>query len=111
MKQGDPISALLFIAIVEACLRKCRAKWTRLSKRRSNHCFGIVIDDVNEPLTNLRFADDIMLISQSRADTAKMLSDLSEAAAKCGLHVHFGKTKVMTTQQNGGEMQGIKLTK
>ena len=58
VKQGDPISALLFIAIVEACLRKCRAKWTRLSKRRSNHCFGIVIDDVNEPLTNLRFADD-----------------------------------------------------
>lgn len=38
-----------------------------------------------------------------------MLSDLSEAAAKCGLHVHFGKTKVMTTQQNGGEMQGIKF--
>ena len=77
--------------------------------RRKSHCHGIVIDDVNDPLTNLRFADDIMLVAQSRSDTTKMLRDLSEAAARKGLHMHFGKTKVLTTQQAGGEMQGIKL--
>ena len=47
-------------------------------------------------LTNLRFADDVILVAQSRSDIAKMLHHLQKSAAKFGLKIHFGKTKVMT---------------
>ena len=108
VRQGDPISALLFISIIEACMRECKNKWSRLNQRRTRHGFGILLDGC-EPLTNLRFADDILLASQSKTDASKMLADLASTAAKYGLQVHFGKTKVMTTEQSGGEVGGIKL--
>ena len=47
-------------------------------------------------LTNLSFADDVILVAQSRSDVRKMLQDLSVAAAKYGLKIHFGKTRIMT---------------
>ena len=50
-------------------------------------------------LTDLRFADDVLLFSTCRADIAKMIVDLSREAKKYGLKIHMGKTKVMTTAQ------------
>ena len=38
--------------------------------------------DPAEPLENLRFADDLLLIAQSMSDTRKMLADLREEASK-----------------------------
>ena len=47
-------------------------------------------------LTNLRFADDVILVAQQRSDIRKMLLDLRQTATKYGLKIHMGKTKVMT---------------
>ena len=98
VKQGDPVSALLFIAVMEECFRSLKQRWNGLNLRRTRHYYGIVIDDAADPLTNLRFADDVLLVAQSRQDAAKMLTDLKHEAAKYGLVVHLGKTKILATR-------------
>ena len=97
VKQGDPISGLLFISVMEIIFRSLKAKWNKLNSRRSGRYIGLVIDDPEDPLTNLRFADDVALFSTSRQDIAKMLGHLREEALKYGLVVHLGKTTVLTT--------------
>ena len=47
-------------------------------------------------LTNLRFADDVALFAQQRADIVKMLQHLSDRSATFGLEIHFDKTKILT---------------
>ena len=49
-------------------------------------------------LTNLRFADDVLLFSHSRQDIAKMIAHLRDEVAKYGLKLHMGKTKILTTE-------------
>jgi hypothetical protein len=96
VKQGDPISALLFIAVMEACFGSLKRKWHDANKRRSGQYFGIVIDSTEDPLTNLRFADDVLLFAHTRQDVAKMITNLKDEAAKYGLKLHLGKTKILT---------------
>ena len=97
VKQGDPISGLLFIAVMEICFDTLKEKWCTLNKRRSGQYFGIVIDDDQDPLSSLRFADDVLLMDQNRSDVCKMLSHLRVEAAKYGLAMHLGKTKILTS--------------
>ena len=80
-------------------MRTVKRRWVSLNARRTGHGYGIVIDDTDDPLTNLRFADDILLVAQSQADASKMLSDLAKEASTYGLEIHFEKIKVLTTQQ------------
>ena len=56
----------------------------------------MLIDSATDPLLDLRFADDILLVSQSRSDAAKMVRDLANEACKFGLKLHPGKTKLLT---------------
>ena len=49
VKQGDPVSALLFIAVVEQCFRSLKKRWKNTNRRRSGQYFGIVIDDPENP--------------------------------------------------------------
>ena len=94
VKQGDPISALLFIAIMQASFSDLQSKWQRLDARRTGVKYGIEFPQ-GQP-TNLRLADDVILVAQQRSDIRKMLIDLRQTASKYGLKIHMGKTKVMT---------------
>lgn len=47
-------------------------------------------------MSNLRFADDIVLISDSVDDMLKMLEDLRKESSRIGLKMNVGKTKIMT---------------
>ena len=76
-KQGNPISPILFNACLESILRKIKAKW-----RKKKH--GITLK-ATERRTNLRFADDLLLIGTSLAQARAMLSDLISEASKYGL--------------------------
>ena len=96
VKQGDPISALLFIAIMQACFSELQGRWANANKRRTGVLFGISIAPGIRNLTELRFADDVILVAQSKSDVTKMLQDLATFSAKYGLKLHFGKTKIMT---------------
>ena len=94
VKQGDPISGLLFIAVMQARFGDLNKKWAMLNHRRQGIKFGIDVD--GRILTELRFADDVLLFSQQRSDVTKMLSHLSATARRFGLKINFSKTKVLT---------------
>ena len=83
-RQGDPISPILFNSALEALMRKLCEKW------RSKGKLGVSIR--NRRLTNLRFADDLLLFAPSLRGAKQMLSDLVSEAAQLGLKVHETKT-------------------
>ena len=67
---------------MEVIFRKLKARWNKLNMRRGGHYYGMVIDNSSYPLTNLRFADDVLLIAASKGDVGKMITDLSKEAEK-----------------------------
>ena len=96
IRQGDPLSALLFSMVMETIFGALKKKWAALNRRRSGQYIGLVIDDPEDTLSNLRFADDVILLATGPRDLKKMLNDLAAEASKYGLKIHTGKTTVMT---------------
>ena len=89
VKQGDPLSSLLFNCVSESLMRKLKDKWE--SKE-----WGIPLQPHTKArLTNLRFADDILLTATSLTHLTHMLSDLEMLANTVGLHIHPDKTKIL----------------
>ncbi|KAG1669363.1 putative uncharacterized transposon-derived protein F52C9.6 [Nymphon striatum] len=82
VRQGDSISPKLFTACLENVFRGLN--WT--SK-------GIPIN--GDRLTNLRFADDVVLFSESPQELQLMVEELRTASSKVGLEINLSKTKVM----------------
>lgn len=58
------------------------------------HDVGININ--GEFLNHLRFADDIVLVSETHANLEHMLKSLEEESRKCGLHMNAAKTCLLT---------------
>ena len=71
VKQGDILSPLLFNAVLEHAMQK----WKR--KLRS-HGFCLHPDNEQERLTNVRYADDILLFGKSVGEVVSMLELLVE---------------------------------
>ncbi len=86
VKQGNPLSPNLFNAILEV-IRDL--DWEN---------FGIKIDGVF--LNHLRFADDIVLISEKRNEIEILLNELIASSAKAGLQINISKTKSMSNVPN-----------
>lgn len=85
VRQGDPISPILFSATLEQIFRDL--KWEN---------YGISIN--GEKLNNLRFADDIVLISNKAEDIQAMLTELSNQCKLRGLLINESKTRMMTNR-------------
>lgn len=49
----------------------------------------------DEKLTNLRFADDILITARTLPQVKKMLQDVADAAKEVGLELHPDKTKIL----------------
>ena len=96
VKQGDPLSALLFIAVMQDLCGRLKIRWAKANYRRTGLPFGVEIAGASETLMSLRFADDVVLLSQSKSDITKMLVDFSKYAAEYGLRINFEKTKILT---------------
>ena len=96
VRQGDPLSALLFIAIMQDLCGTLQVKWAKASARRKGHPFGIEIAKDGRFLTNLRFADDVLLVAQSKSDLVKMLTHFSDRSSVYGLKLNYDKTKILT---------------
>ena len=88
VKQRDVLSPLLFNAGLEHAMRK----W----KLRIQHC-GLHCGH-NELLTNVRYADDLMLYARSDSDLPSMAECLVEELAAVGLNLNTSKTKILTTE-------------
>ena len=66
-KQGDPLSSLFFNALLEGVMRKVKPHWL-------NKGWGLQLGhSTSTRLTNLRFADDILLTADSQTHLRKML--------------------------------------
>jgi len=89
VKQGDPLSSLLFNSVTESLLRTTKQKWQIKRWGIRTH------PNDNTTITNLRFADDILLLSTSLPHITAMLTDLSIEAGKIGLQLHPDKTKIL----------------
>ncbi|CAH2084829.1 unnamed protein product [Euphydryas editha] len=83
VKQGDPLSPKLFIAVLEMIFKKL--DWKNL---------GIRIND--KYLSHLRFADDIILVSKSSSELEQMIHHLQVENTRVGLEMNLEKTKLMT---------------
>ena len=92
VKQADPLSSLLFNACLEQLAQQLKEKW-------STQAYGIQLGFAPETwLTNLRFADDILLISTTLPQLTHMLIDLRREAKQYGLEIHPGKTNCCPTR-------------
>ena len=86
-KQGDPISPIVFNSVLEEVMRDVKTEWSR--KR-----YGLQLGHGGETLTNLRFADDIVIIARTLPQIKQMIADVAAASAKTGLKLHPEKTKI-----------------
>ena len=104
-KQGDPLSSLLFNCLSEEIFRECRAKW---GKRKYGLRLGFADP---ERLTNLRFADDVMLIGATLTQLRRTLGDIVEVAKRTGLELHPQKTKILHNVESRRPRKSPEYTK
>ena len=110
-KQGDPLSSLLFNAILEDIFGDVSQLWE--SRRYGIHLSGAPCDD----LTNLRFADDVLLFARTLPQLQQMVAKFQCAARARGLLMHPDKTKILTnaTRHTGratskfADIEGMRL--
>ena len=84
MKQGNVISPLLFNVALEVTFKTWKERLTY---------HGILLAEDAERLTNIRYADDVMIYAKSLEELHVMLTMLMEELAKIGLHLNSSKTK------------------
>lgn len=82
VRQGDTISPKLFTAAMEDVFRKL--DWEN---------YGIPID--GEKLNHLRFADDIVLITNNLKEAETMVKELEAESKKIGMKINMDKTQMM----------------
>ena len=62
---------------------------------------GIYLSDQDRDcLTNLRFADDVMLFATSKGQMQNMMCEFKEATKKVGLTIHPKKTKILSSESS-----------
>jgi hypothetical protein len=83
VKQGDPLSPKLFNCLLEYLFKNLNWKEK-----------GIAINE--KWLSNLRFADDVALFSESKDDLLAMIEDLRSISSTAGLEINMDKSKIIT---------------
>lgn len=86
VRQGDPLSPRIFIAVLQSIMKNL--KWK--SK-------GIYIN--GKYLSNLRFADDIVLFAETAPQLEIMIREIHNVSCKIGLQLNTNKTKIMTNSK------------
>ena len=97
VKQGDPVSALLFIAVMEQCFRslKKNAGKVQIGGDLVNiSVLSLMTQKVHSPIYASHTTFFCLRIQVP--DLTKMISHVREEAAKYGLRMHLGKTKILS---------------
>ena len=92
VRQGDPLSPILFINVLGDVLRDIAEKW---EKQKRGSIVGAWGDQFGR-LTHLLFADDTTLVAKSKKDLVAMLKDIQESFACVGLTLNVSKCKIQT---------------
>ena len=90
-KQGDPLSSLLFNTVLQYSLKDEIQRW---QKKKGMAIY--LSDHDHDCLTNLRFADDVMLFATSKEQIRKMLCEFKKVTEKVSLRIHPDKTKILS---------------
>ncbi|KAK6761046.1 hypothetical protein RB195_022203 [Necator americanus] len=99
VRQGDSTSPKLFTAALQWIMKSL--SWEEK---------GIRVD--GRFLSNLRFADDIVLFSSSTSEAETMLSELNEAGKRIGLRINRKKTQFMKNaycEDGGVQLEGSQI--
>ena len=93
VRQGDVLSPLLFNTGLDLVMSRWKARL---------HKHGIKMDekDTSERLTNVRFADDLVIYASLLEELTEMLDILVEELQVMGLELNASKSKIFTTDQN-----------
>ena len=91
VRQGDPLSTLLFNLVLNEILEETRVTWERRG-------YGTEVGrDMTGPrLTHVAFADDCTLIARSWTSMKRMILSLRDALQRRGLSLHPSKCQVQT---------------
>lgn len=96
VRQGDTISPKLFTLALESAFKNLA--WENK---------GINVDGTR--LNHLRFADDIVVISNDINQLKDMLEELQETSKQIGLKMNLNKTKIMTSEETAITIEGCTL--
>lgn len=83
VRQGDPTSPTLFIALLESIIKKLDWKTS-----------GLNINGTY--LSHLRFADDLVVFAESSSELQNMIQALNSVSKEVGLEMNLAKTMLMT---------------
>ena len=92
VRQGDPLSPILFINVMRTLMKKLKEEWYRKG-------FGTIVgsrDDIYDKLCLISFADDTTIVASSRQSLISMLKRLHDVFSEVGLKLNADKCKVMT---------------
>ena len=89
VRQACVLSPRLFCAVLE---------WAMHDWKQAGQHFGIQLQENSQALTDLRFADDILLFALPLQKILEMLRSLVSYLRQVGLVLNASKTKLMTTQ-------------
>ena len=102
--QGDTLAPFLFIVVLDYVLRlsldNMKEKGLMTKPRQSSRYPA-------QHLTDLDFADDLALTSDSIKDAETLLQSLEEAASKVGLYCNEGKTEFITTSPKPTDLRSL----
>ena len=78
-KEGDPLSSLLFNTILQKALEDDILRW---QKKKGMGIYQS--DNYHDCLTNMRFADDVLLFASSKEQLQKNVMRIQEEYGKSG---------------------------
>ena len=70
----------------------------RWKQRLTTHGFALVPDEHAERITNIRYADDILLLAKSLQESVEMIDLLVDVLLEFGLELNVKKTVIFTTE-------------
>ena len=92
VRQGDVLSTLLFNAASEMVMRRWKLKLR-------SHGLKLEADPLAERLTNVRFADDLIIYANSMEELVQMLDLLVGEFKLAGLTLNAKKSKIFTLDE------------
>ena len=98
VRQGCSLSPLLFNLYIEQAINEVKEK------------FGDGVTVQGEVIKTLRFADDIVVLSESAEDLEDLLNGMNETLKAYNMKINKGKTKVMEcSRKKSGKAGDIRL--
>ena len=82
VRQGDPLSSVLFNSALEVIVRRAGLHRNGLINHKKHQC--------------LAFADDLVIVTRNKRELQDCIFKLEEEAQRMGLHINETKTKYMT---------------